>query len=167
MRLFTWRGAVPDADVAAARAAAGAAYLDNRLGAGWEQVIDAERLDIASPLRCVLAQVGWAGHWLLLSPWRAVQCGFSCGLLADCLSLVYRPEPLRRSYELLNAAWKALLAERRQRREEREALARRAASRCAEAEAPASVAGNEGAPSRRRAPVRVRRRRSRHLVPCG
>src|SRR5262245_50060812 len=118
MRLFAGRGAVANAEVAAVRAAAGAVYLDARFGPRWDQVIDLERLDIGS-FHCILGQLGWAGMGCFPSPWRAVECGFSCGLLADFLVLFYRTRAAASSYGLLTEAWKELITERRQQREER------------------------------------------------
>jgi hypothetical protein len=167
MGLFRWRGAVPDAEAAAARAAEGAAYLDAKFGPRWDQTIELDQLDIGS-FSCVLGQLGRGGMWCFPTPWRAVKCGFSCGLLADVAVLTWRPPTLARSYGLLTEAWKELIAERRREWAETEALAQRAASRRAEEEAPASVAGGEGAPSHRRAPRRgARGKRPREAVPCG
>src|SRR5262245_14541114 len=151
MRLFTWRGAVPDAEAAASRAAEGAAYLDAKFGPRWDQTVELEQLDIAS-FSCVLGQLGREGMWCFPSPWRAFKCGFSFGVLADLSVLTWRPSTLVRSYGLLTEAWKELITERRRVWAEAEELAQRARDRRAEEEAPAGVAGGEGAPERQRAP---------------
>jgi hypothetical protein len=144
MSPFTW--ATTDAVTAAERAAAGAAFLDRRLGPGWEARINPERLDIGSPFNCILGQLGWTGLWLQLTFGEvklAVDYGFSSGPLADLVWLVYRSRKLRRSFELLTEAWRELLAERARQRAEAEARAR------AEEEGPVIVAVRERAPAER------------------
>jgi hypothetical protein len=107
---------VADERVAAARAAAGAAFLDRTVGRDWHQLIDVDQLDIGSATRCVLGQLARQGHGLWIGPARATACGFSCGLWADTLAVVvrYRSAAAARSYDLLAAAWKALIRRRRQ-----------------------------------------------------
>jgi hypothetical protein len=107
---------VTDLDTAIARARAGAAYLDRRVAPGWDQTIDLDRLDIASPFSCVLAQLGQAGYFTVCFPgaWRVIEYGFSCGILEDLMSLVYRPRKLARAFELLTEAWRIVLSERRE-----------------------------------------------------
>lgn len=113
MRLHFWNEQLArDGDTALARARAGAAFLDRKLGPGWDLLIDVERLDIAS-FRCVLGQLGWHGKTVLMTPWRAIDYGISLGLYTELLTLTVRPPSLVRSYELLTAAWKAVLLERR------------------------------------------------------
>lgn len=132
MALFAWRGATRDAETASARAAAGAAFLDARLGPGWEARIKPERLDIGSPFHCILGQLGWTGlrlQFTFADPWDAVKYGFSSGPAADWAWLFVRPRTLGRSFELLTEAWRALLAERRAEADEVVALVRRIEAR--------------------------------------
>src|SRR6185369_15620449 len=117
---FLWKtDPVPDEATAFQRATAGMAYLDRRFGPDWDRDLDLEVIDIGSPLRCVLGQLG---------PWRfvlnappAVACGVSTGLWGDLVFLVWRAAPLARSFERVTHAWKVLV---RQRREEREVQAK-------------------------------------------
>jgi hypothetical protein len=116
MNLWLWKEElVPDFDTALARARAGAAYLDTKYGTGWDQVIDAEQLDISSPFRCVLGQLGKNGYFCLPSPQRAADCGFTCGLFLDLVVMCLRIPAVVRSYALLSEAWKVVLDERRPR----------------------------------------------------
>jgi hypothetical protein len=118
MNLFLWKEElVRDFDTAIGRAQDGAAYLDKKFGPEWDRVLDLERLDIASPFRCVLGQLGSQGHLCIMGPRRSVDRGFSCGILLDCLSLVVRWPALTQSYALLNQAWKAVIRQRRRRSE--------------------------------------------------
>ena len=104
---------VPDADTAQARVEAGAAYLERKVGPEWERLIDVEILDVASPLRCVLAQLGHHGHLLLQSPGKDAACGFSCGVLPDVMSvLCVRTPSMVRAYERLNEAWRTYIRQR-------------------------------------------------------
>jgi hypothetical protein len=140
------KGLVRAADAATARALAGAAYLDGKFGPGWDRAVDLDQLDIGSPLHCVLGQLGQKGYRCLPTFQRAVDCGFSCGLLSDLLALFYRPPAAARSYDLLTAAWKALLSRRRQKPTVLEQTERQVEE--------AATAGIEAAESRR-APRRI------------
>lgn len=112
--LFRGYDLVSDLGTAVARARAGAAYLDRRVRAGWEKAIDSDALDIASPMNCVLGQLGRQGFFLVCFPgvWRCVEYGFSCGIFEDLTSLVYRWPRLARAYELLAEGWRVVLRER-------------------------------------------------------
>src|SRR5262245_44369486 len=119
MSLLWKKDPVPDEATAFQRTAAGIAYLDHRFGPDWDRTLNLDVLDIGSPFRCVLGQLG---------PWRfvfnappAVACGFSTGVWSDVMFLVWRAAPLARSFERLTYAWKVLV---RQRRHERDVQAR-------------------------------------------
>lgn len=116
MNLFLWKEElVPDRESAMAKARAGIAYLDKKYGRGWQRDIDVEQLDIKSPVHCVLGQLTRKGYFLLPTPRRAVECGFSCGIFLDLISLFYRRGQLLRSFALLTEAWQSLLRERDRR----------------------------------------------------
>ena len=103
---------VPDAATAKARALAGAAYLDRRFGPLWDERIDLERLAIHSPCRCIAGQLGqW--RFIGISCDTAFRCGLSCGAIADCLVLFWRPPALARSNERLTVAWREVITDRR------------------------------------------------------
>ena len=57
--LFRKYALVSDPEAALVRARAGAAYLDRKLGPGWDRVIDAGVLDIASPFNCAASRPQW------------------------------------------------------------------------------------------------------------
>ncbi len=105
---------VRDLDTAMGRALEGAAYLDKRFGPSWVQAIDVERLDIGSAFNCVLAQVSMAMNCCIFPGiQQSIAGGFSNGLLADLLSVCgYRSAASARSYDLLAAAWKVVIAGR-------------------------------------------------------
>jgi hypothetical protein len=113
------QGFLMDRETAAARASDGAAWLDRYAGPEWERKINLDRLDIASPFSCVVAQLGWKGLLVpaLLSWQECVQLGFACGVLVDCLVLVLPIPAIRRSYDFLTQEWKLLILERRRRAE--------------------------------------------------
>ena len=125
MASWRWnRRLVRDSATAMARARAGAAYLDRRIGPEWDQLIDLETLDIKHPLYCVcsqLARQGYRSH-LLMTLAGYVDRGFSCGLLADVVVQACRPPEVVRSYDLLNQAWGHLIRERRRQRAEPESI---------------------------------------------
>lgn len=103
---------VPDMRTAMARAEVGARYLDRKYGEDWHTLIDAERLDIASPCRCVLGQLVGHGYYGALFPsYRdGVDGGFSCGLW-DILFFA-QPPSVKRSFQRLTIAWKIVLRRR-------------------------------------------------------
>ena len=103
---------VPDMRTAMARAEVGARYLDRKYGEDWHALIDAERLDIASPCRCVLGQLVGHGYYGALFPsYRdGVDGGFSCGLW-DMLFFAHPPS-VSRSFKRLTTAWKIVLRRR-------------------------------------------------------
>lgn len=103
---------VPDMRTAMARAEVGARYLDRKYGEDWHTLIDAERLDIASPCRCVLGQLVGHGYYGALFPsYRdGVDGGFSCGLW-DTLFFA-QPPSVKRSFQRLTKAWKIVLQRR-------------------------------------------------------
>lgn len=103
---------VPDMRTAMARAEVGARYLDRKYGEDWHTLIDAERLDIASPCRCVLGQLVGHGYYGALFPsYRdGVDGGFSCGLW-DMLFFAHPPS-VSRSFKRLTTAWKIVLRRR-------------------------------------------------------
>lgn len=110
---------VPDMRTAMARAEAGARYLDQRYGEDWDTLIDADRLDIASPFRCVLGQLIANGHFgaLFTSLRDGVDGGFSCGLW-DMLFFALPPS-VDRSFKRLTKAWKIVLQRRMAQRADR------------------------------------------------
>jgi hypothetical protein len=119
MGSWRWnRRLVRDSATAAARARAGAAYLDQRIGPEWVQLIDLQTLDIKRPQSCVCSQLARQGYLrhLLMTLAGCVDCGFSCGVLADMVVQVCRPPEVVRSYDLLNRAWRHVIGERRRQR---------------------------------------------------
>lgn len=113
---------VPDMRTAMARAEAGTLYLDQRYGEDWHTLIDADRLDIASPFRCVLGQLAIHGHYgaLFTSLEDGVEGGFSCGLW-DMLFFAMPPS-VKRSFKRLTVAWKIVLQRRTTQRADRNRL---------------------------------------------
>jgi hypothetical protein len=103
---------VPDMKTAMARAEAGARYLDQRYGDDWHTLIDADRLDISSPCRCVLGQLIGHGYYsaLFTSGRDGVDGGFSCGAW-DILFFALPPS-VKRSFQRLTTAWKIVLQRR-------------------------------------------------------
>ena len=123
MNFMLWKEElVPDLDSAMGRAQAGAEYLDRKFGPRWDQVINVDRLDIAS-FRCVWGQLARHGFFCLPTPRRAVDCGFSCGSLMDLVVLL-RLSSVPRSYERLTQAWKVVIRQRR-RQYDRQAVTQR------------------------------------------
>lgn len=116
MNLGIWKEElVPDLDTALARAQAGAAYLDKKFGPVWAHYIDLDRLNVASPFNCVLAQINRKYRFCQPGLLRkVVDCGFSTGLFTECFGLIFRIPAVVRSYRLLTEAWRILLRQRRQ-----------------------------------------------------
>jgi len=104
---------VHDLDTAVGRALAGAAFLDRRLGPGWERLIDLERLDIGSACNCVLGQLSWHGKSSYPGIRQGIEGGLSGGIAADLLAMLgYRSRDAARTYALLTTAWKLVLTRR-------------------------------------------------------
>ena len=84
------------------RVQCGAAFLDETRP-GWWRVIDLDLLDIASPCKCTLGQLGaWGG----IGAAQAVACGF----LSYCATVGEHPAA---EYAELTAAWRELTEKRR------------------------------------------------------
>jgi hypothetical protein len=100
------------------RAHRGAAWLDSKFGPSWDQKINLDRLEIGSPINCIVGQLMRHGHLSLLfiNAGEGVEYGFSLGHW-DALALFLPIPPVRRPYRPLNDAWKALLRERCEARE--------------------------------------------------
>ena len=111
MGMFVGPKIVNDAETARARATAGAEYLDNKFGPGWQATIDLHRLDIGN-FQCILGQLGAAGYFCFPGLISSEHYGFSSGLLHDIVAVIYRPF-VARSYDLLTEAWVELIRERR------------------------------------------------------
>ena len=80
----------------------GAAFLDETRP-GWWRVIDLGLLDIASPCRCTLGQLGaWDGIGATLA--------IACGFLSYCAAVGEHPTA---EYAELTAAWRELTEKRR------------------------------------------------------
>lgn len=112
---FLWlkEDPVKNLDHAMARARLGEAYLDERFGPEWDHKICLDRLDIKSPINCVLSQLLRQGHLslLFLNLQEGVEYGFSCGLID---SFCWIPIPaVNRSFRRLTHAWMLILRERR------------------------------------------------------
>jgi hypothetical protein len=103
---------VEDHDWAAARARSGAAWLDSQFGPEWDRDIDFEKLEIGSPIRCIVGQLILHGYVSLLFATHIVDHGFSRGLL-DILVVLLPIGPFKRAYRPLTDAWKTVLQERR------------------------------------------------------
>lgn len=99
-------------DWATERARSGAAWLDSQFGPAWDRDIDFEKLEIGSPIRCIVGQLILHGYLSLLFATHIVDHGFSRGLL-DILVVLLPIGPFKRAYQPLTAAWKAVLQERR------------------------------------------------------
>jgi hypothetical protein len=99
-------------DCAMERARSGAAWLDEQFGPAWDGRIDFAKLDIGSPIRCILGQLILHGYLSLIFATRVVDHGFSRGLL-DVVALLVPFAPLKRAYRPLTNAWKTVLLERR------------------------------------------------------
>jgi hypothetical protein len=104
--------AVENLDWAMVRARSGAAWLDSKFGSEWDRRIDFERLEIGSPVRCILGQLIIHGYLSLLFATQIVDHGFSRGLL-DLLVVLLPIGPVKRAYRPLTDAWKTVLRERR------------------------------------------------------
>ena len=99
---------------ALARVRAGVAYLDAKHGPGWDALIDIDRLKIESCRHCILAQLNRQGKTTIVTPWYGLDIGITLGAFTEPLMMLgIRPPSIVRSYELLTAAWKAVLRERR------------------------------------------------------
>ncbi len=99
-------------DWAMTRARNGAAWLDSKFGPEWDRRIDLETLDIGTLDRCILGQLGCqicTGS--LMFPGQAIKRGLSRGFL-DILTLLLPIGPVKRAYQPLNEAWKAVVRER-------------------------------------------------------
>jgi hypothetical protein len=94
------------------RARSGAAWLDSQFGPEWDRDIDFEKLEIGSPIRCIVGQLILHGYLSLLFATHIVDHGFSRGLL-DILVVLMPIGPFKRAYRPLTDAWKVVLEERR------------------------------------------------------
>jgi hypothetical protein len=103
---------VEEHDWAMTRARSGAAWLDSQFGPKWDRDIDFEKLEIGSPVRCIVGQLILHGYLSLLFATHIVDHGFSRGLL-DILVVLMPISPLKRAYRPLTDAWKTVLQERR------------------------------------------------------
>ncbi len=99
-------------DWAVDRARNGAAWLDAKFGPDWDGQIDFEKLEIGSPLHCIVGQLILHGYLSLLFATQIVDHGFSRGLL-DILVVLLLIAPFKQAYRPLTGAWKAVLRERR------------------------------------------------------
>jgi hypothetical protein len=104
--------AVENADWALARAHSGAKWLDSKFGPDWDRRIDFERLEIGSPIWCIVGQLIMHGYLSMLFATHIVDHGFSRGLL-DLVVILLPIGRLKRAYRPLTNAWKAVLLERR------------------------------------------------------
>jgi hypothetical protein len=100
------------ADWALARARSGAAWLDAKYGPDWDRRIDFDRLDIGSPIWCIVGQLIMHGYLSLMFATQVVEHGFSRGLL-DLVVILLPIGPVKRAYRPLTDAWKKVLRERR------------------------------------------------------
>jgi hypothetical protein len=100
------------ADWALARARSGAAWLDAKYGPDWDRRIDFDRLEIGSPIRCIVGQLIRHGYLGMLFATQIVDHGFSRGLL-DVVIVLLPIGPVKRAYQPLTDAWKTVLRERR------------------------------------------------------
>jgi hypothetical protein len=103
---------VENADWALARARSGAAWLDSKYGPDWDRRIDFERLEIGSPIWCIVGQLIMHGYLSMLFATQVVDHGFSRGLL-DLVVILLPIGPVKRAYRPLTEAWKTVLRERR------------------------------------------------------
>ena len=107
MILTSWkRGFLATDDEAQACVRRGAAYLDRVVGPDWPEQIGTERLSISSPFNCMLSQLNAVKPRLALMLAPVHGSGFSLGTRADLLSLVWKTAAMRRSYRLLDQAWR-------------------------------------------------------------
>ncbi len=103
---------VEQADWALARARNGAAWLDSKYGPEWDRRIDFDRLEIGSPIWCIVGQLILHGYLSMLFATQIVDHGFSRGLL-DLVVILLPIGPVKRAYRPLTEAWKTVLRERR------------------------------------------------------
>jgi hypothetical protein len=106
------KAAVENADWALARARSGTLWLDSRFGPEWDSRIDFERLEIGSPIWCIVGQLIMHGYLSMLFATHIVDHGFSRGLL-DLVVILLPIGPVKRDYLPLTIAWKTVLIERR------------------------------------------------------
>jgi hypothetical protein len=106
------KAAVENADWALARARSGAEWLDSKFGSDWDRRIDFERLEIGSPIWCIVGQLILHGYLSMLFATHIVDHGFSRGLL-DLVVILLPIGPVKRAYRPLTNAWKVVLLERR------------------------------------------------------
>jgi hypothetical protein len=99
-------------DWALARARSGAAWLDSKYGRDWDCRIDFDRLEIGSPMWCIVGQLIMHGYLSMLFATQIVDHGFSRGLL-DVVIILLPIGPVKRAYRPLTDAWKTVLRERR------------------------------------------------------
>jgi hypothetical protein len=104
--------AVQTQDWAMQRARSGAAWLDAKFGRDWDRRIDFEKVQIGSPIRCIVGQLITHGYLSMLFATNIVQHGFSRGLL-DIVVVLLPITPVKRAYQPLTNAWKIVLRERR------------------------------------------------------
>jgi hypothetical protein len=97
---------------ALARARSGAAWLDSKYGTDWDRQIDFARLDIGSPIWCIVGQLIRHGYLGLMFATSIVEHGFSRGLL-DIVVVLLPIGLFKRGYRPLTDAWKQVLRERR------------------------------------------------------
>jgi len=107
---------VENSDWALARARSGAAWLDAKYGPDWDRRIDFDRLEIGSPIWCIVGQLIMHGCLSMLFATQIVDHGFSRGLL-DLVVILLPIGPVKRAYRPLTDAWKTVLRERRGPRE--------------------------------------------------
>jgi len=107
---------VENSDWALARARNGAAWLDAKYGRDWDRRIDFDRLEIGSPIWCIVGQLITHGYLSMLFATQIVDHGFSRGLL-DLVVILLPIGPIKQAYRPLTDAWKTVLRERRGPRE--------------------------------------------------
>jgi hypothetical protein len=102
----------PIPEWAMTRARNGARWLDAKYGPDWDRRIDFDRLEIGSPIRCIVGQLIRHGYLSMLFATQIVAHGFSRGLL-DVVVILLPIGPVKRAYRPLTDAWKVVLRERR------------------------------------------------------
>ena len=107
---------VENSDWALARARSGADWLDSKYGPDWDRRIDFDRLEIGSPIWCIVGQLIMHGYLSMLFATQIVDHGFSRGPL-DLVVILLPIGPVKRAYRPLTDAWKTVLRERRGPRE--------------------------------------------------
>jgi hypothetical protein len=105
-------GGAPIPEWAMTRARNGARWLDAKYGPDWDRRIDFDRLEIGSPIRCVVGQLIRHGYLSMLFATQIVAHGFSRGLL-DVVVILLPIGPVKRTYRPLTDAWKVVLRDRR------------------------------------------------------